>query len=348
MPFKKTSNTNDFREVQHFNQWWVWAVVMGLAGAGWWAFVEQILMGRAWGNNPAPDAVVVVMWLGFGIGLPLMMRGVRLIVRVSDGALHLRYVPFRYRVIPLTTITSAEPTRYRPMREYFGWGIRWMPGRGWVYSVSGDQGVRLVLGKRRKLLIGSRKPFELAAAIVSNQTPDFDGPSDRESEGERDRERGGEHGTFGEHSNVSEDEPMFETPNESRLHVAGTHKAARARWLSKIGARTRACVRGVRAAFFPAIGRAVGWIQNMARRVGASERVQRFADNPGAHAAAAGQNAVEAGKHAGGKVARAGERAKKDVSQRLRDVHVPSRVAEPAMRYMRNPQLIVDDFRKTG
>lgn len=357
MPFKRTSGTNDFHEVQHFNQWWALAVVAGLALAGWWAFVEQIVMGQPWGNSPAPDAVVLLMWLVFGVGLPVMMRWVRLIVRVKGDALDVRYVPFRHRVIPLSTITSATPRTYRPIREYFGWGIRWVPLRGWVYSVSGDQGVQLVLGGRRKLLIGSRRPEELAAAIVSNQTPDFSGPND----GAGDEKWSGEGEPFGEHRDASEDEPLIESASENGQSATGTQELAGAQWWAAMRAqwwgRTRA--RGVRASFVPTvshtIGRAVRWIQAMARRLGASERVQRFAEDPKAHAAAAAECAVEAGRHAGVKAARVGmgvgERVKDNVAQRLRAVPVPSRVAEPGnrcVRYMRNPQLIVDHFRRVG
>jgi len=172
MPLKNTPGNNVFREVQHFSQWWVWALVLGLMATGWWAFIEQIVLGRPWGNNPAPGWVVVLMWLVFGIGLPIAMRWVRLIVHVNDETLDIRYVPFRHRVIPLDTIADATPVRYRPLHDFMGWGIRWMPKRGWVYSVAGDEGVQLVLGKGRKLLLGSRTPTELAAAIKTGMSPD--------------------------------------------------------------------------------------------------------------------------------------------------------------------------------
>ncbi len=350
MPLKRTSGTNDFHEVQHFNQWWALAVVEGLALAGWWAFVEQIVMGKPWGNNPAPDAVVLIMWLVFGIGLPVMMRWVRLIVRVTEGTLDVRYVPFRHRVIPLSTITSATPRTYRPLRDYFGWGIRWVPLRGWVYSVSGDQGVQLVLGGRRKLLIGSRKPTELAAAIVSNQTPNFDGPNDSDL-GE---DWTGDDDQFDGRDVASEEEPLFETSNDNG-HIAAKVR----RWSMKgpakgagtgarMGARLLLLARRARGAFFPAIGGMAGWIQGIARRLGASDRVQRFAANPKEQASLAAERAVSAGKEAGVRARRAGVLAGNEAAQRIRNVHVPSRVAEPAMRYMRNPQLIVDDFKKTA
>jgi Family of unknown function (DUF6141) len=340
MPLKRTPGTNEFREVQHFNQWWAWAVIAGLAATGWWAFIEQIVLGHPWGNNPAPGWVVVLMWLIFGIGVPIGMRWVRLIVRVTEDTLDIRYVPFRHRVIPLSTITSAEPRRYRPIRDFMGWGIRWMPGRGWVYSVAGDEGVQLVLGKRRKLLVGSHKPVELAAAITAGWSPDGD------SQGAWDESdavsQGGEESSNGE--------PLFETPAYEECHEPGSQR------LGNLSAKVRAGVRRAQRALFPAIGRAVGWVQAIARRLGESERVQRFADDPGSQAAEAAKRVARVGKEVGAKAAkvgsgagvRAGMRAGNTVAHRFREIHVPTRVAQPARRYMRNPQLIVDDFKKTG
>jgi hypothetical protein len=39
-------------------------------------------------------------------------------------------------------------------------------GRGMAYTVSGNRGVQIELTSGRKILIGSRRPEELAAAIT--------------------------------------------------------------------------------------------------------------------------------------------------------------------------------------
>lgn len=374
---KPQSPSIDFREVQRFNQWWLWAIVAGLSFAGWWAFVEQILMGNAWGNNPAPDAVVIVMWLALGIGLPFAMRAVRLVVRVSDGALHVRFIPFRYRIIPLQTIASANARKYRPIREYMGWGIRWMPGRGWVYSISGDEGVQLVLGKRRKLLIGSRKPAELAAAINAQLTPGDDGPGGGGNDFES--RWSDEEGDYGERASMTEDEPLFESTGENGQAYAANGSVSPAKegrsvvhnlgaGLSAAQSRTLGAGKKIRQkgtrmlTRVPTLGTLVRRLQDLAMRFGKSERVQRFADNPKAHAAEAGRQArVQANRasvqvkehavHVKEHAARAKEhavRAKQNAGQQLREAHLPDRVAEPARRYLRNPQLIVDDLKKTG
>ena len=72
------------------------------------------------------------------------------------------------RVAPLTADQIAEYyfREYKPVVEYGGWGIKSGKG-GKVYNTSGNQGVQFVLKDGSKLLIGSQKAHDLAAAIGS-------------------------------------------------------------------------------------------------------------------------------------------------------------------------------------
>jgi len=53
---------------------------------------------------------------------------------------------------------------YSPISDYGGWGIRY-GSIGKAYNVSGNRGVQLELLNGERILIGSQKPEELAAAI---------------------------------------------------------------------------------------------------------------------------------------------------------------------------------------
>ena len=86
----------------------------------------------------------------------------------SDG-LYVRFYPFHIRYKKFTPKDLAEfySRTYKPIREYGGWGIRCsFTGKGKAYNVSGNKGLQLVLTNGKKLLIGSRKPDELVAAIA--------------------------------------------------------------------------------------------------------------------------------------------------------------------------------------
>lgn len=65
------------------------------------------------------------------------------------------------RRIALNRITSAEAVRNHWI---YGWGIRWIPN-GWLWNVSGLDGVELALVNGRRFRIGTDEPERLAAAI---------------------------------------------------------------------------------------------------------------------------------------------------------------------------------------
>ena len=77
-------------------------------------------------------------------------------------------IAFRYvwpaRRIGFSEIVGLEIRRYDPLLEYGGWGVRLGP-KGSAYMTSGNEGVQLRLRKGLPVLIGSRNPHELEAAI---------------------------------------------------------------------------------------------------------------------------------------------------------------------------------------
>jgi len=154
-----------FREVQKFGQRWVWLLVYGIAALTWYGFVQQIIFGQPFGSNPAPDWMMWLIALLFGIGLPVFFHRLRLIVEVQDDHIYIRYVPLATRQIPFAEIERYQVRTYQPIKEYGGWGIRgWSPDKI-AYNVSGNRGVELELHGGRKIMIGSQRPEELAQAI---------------------------------------------------------------------------------------------------------------------------------------------------------------------------------------
>ena len=158
-----------FQEVQKPTQLWLRLLIYGLALLTWYGFIQQIIFGRPFGTNPAPDWVIGLIWLLIGIGLPLFWHLTKLVVEVREDHLSVRYIPFISREISLAHIIRYEARAYHPIREYGGWGIRWWFGQRYAYSVSGNQGVELELSTGEKIMIGSQRPAELAEAIASQR-----------------------------------------------------------------------------------------------------------------------------------------------------------------------------------
>ncbi|HEY6203606.1 MAG TPA: hypothetical protein VI056_11250 [Candidatus Limnocylindria bacterium] len=68
------------------------------------------------------------------------------------------------RRIPLSDVRKGEATKYSPLLDYGGYGVRLgFHGRAW--SVSGDEGVLVEANDGSHVMIGSQRPKELEAAI---------------------------------------------------------------------------------------------------------------------------------------------------------------------------------------
>jgi hypothetical protein len=160
-----TIESSTFREVQYMRQWWVITLVAGIAALGWFGFVYQVILGYPFGDRPAPDWVLWLLWIGAGWVAPVSLAIFHLTTEVCDDHLYVHWFPFVRKHIAYDDIDDCAAVTYQPIWNYGGWGVRWSPWRGWVYSMSGDRGVHLVLRGGKRLLIGSQHADELAQAV---------------------------------------------------------------------------------------------------------------------------------------------------------------------------------------
>ncbi|MDQ7778761.1 MAG: DUF6141 family protein, partial [Planctomycetota bacterium] len=145
--------------------WWVWGVVILVAGIAYAAFIYQIVLGKSFGTKPAPDAMLWLVVLFCGIGLPWFLVSCRLVTEVRSDHIYVRFHPFWPRRIRFNEIKRCSARTYSPLREYGGWGLKWMPGSGWAYNMSGNRGIQLELETGKRILIGTQKPEEFLAAL---------------------------------------------------------------------------------------------------------------------------------------------------------------------------------------
>mgnify|MGYP001821635815 CR=1 FL=1 len=156
-----------FEERQHFRQPWIWALILLVAGIGWWALVQQVVLDQPFGSNPGPDWLVWLLWLVVGLGLPALFLWAHLRLTVTDEAVIISYRPFTRRRIELLEILGANAREYDALREYGGWGIKGWSREKRAYNVSGSEGVELFLRDGRTVMLGSQRADELAAAIMA-------------------------------------------------------------------------------------------------------------------------------------------------------------------------------------
>ncbi len=160
-----------FHEEQRFRQPLLWVIVvadailmLGLLGS---------FLVRQTGAGPDGQARTVLI-IAFAAAAAVsgaviaLLAACRLITQVRRDGLYLRFVPFHRSMwkVPLENVLKVEPRAYSPVLNYGGWGLR-RTFKGRAYNVSGNRGVRLDFADRRHLLIGSRRPEDLAEAVRS-------------------------------------------------------------------------------------------------------------------------------------------------------------------------------------
>jgi hypothetical protein len=149
-----------FREEQRFRQPWLWVLVVAslllVIATFLIGVVQQLVLGRPWGNNPMSDTGLVVTALlvtALCAGILILYGTMKLVVEVRQKTVHVKFRPF---------------VTYHPIRDYGGWGIRFsLTGKGRAYNVSGNRGVLLTLSNGKRLMLGSQRAEELASAIAT-------------------------------------------------------------------------------------------------------------------------------------------------------------------------------------
>ncbi|MBU3662717.1 MAG: hypothetical protein FGM41_05905 [Bacteroidetes bacterium] len=144
-----------FYEKQHFNRWWIWTMlIVTVIAIGY-----GILSGKADPNSRySLLAGIIVIAV-----ISSLLYFTHLETRIDEAGITLRFFPFQrvYYYVKWSEIQSIQLRKYKPIREYGGWGIRFSFTEGKAYTIKGDEGIQLVLNSGKKFLIGTQKTKEL-------------------------------------------------------------------------------------------------------------------------------------------------------------------------------------------
>ena len=157
-----------FQEEQRFSLWLRWVVYLSM---GFSAVITAFAMTKVPASDGSQDNWEIFLAGLVGIGVPIAIAALFLLLKletyVSRDGIYVRYFPFhiRFKQFAPEDLSEYYARRYKPIREYGGWGIRYSLRNGKAYNTSGNQGVQLVFKSGKKLLIGSQKPEQLEAAI---------------------------------------------------------------------------------------------------------------------------------------------------------------------------------------
>jgi len=163
-----------YREEQFF-AWWLYVLLAVMVAVGWCSF--------AWNQAAGPPQAVAArgpaleLPLAFAVGLvlpPALVLGV-LRMTTEVGPVSCRvwfgFIPTYRRAIPLDEVKRVEVVTYRAFREHYFWGVHTTRDGERVLTARGGRGVRLHLSDGSRVLIGSQRAEELAAALESAMRP---------------------------------------------------------------------------------------------------------------------------------------------------------------------------------
>lgn len=156
-----------FTERQKFRQWWLSLILFGTNGIFIYGVAKQVIGGNQFGDKPMSDNGLLIA-TGLTLLLTFLFFNCRLDTIIKRDGIYVRFFPFHIKFKHYTwhTLTKSFLRQYSALTEYGGWGLRLgLFGKGTAYNISGDQGLQLEFTNNEKLLIGTKKPEELASAL---------------------------------------------------------------------------------------------------------------------------------------------------------------------------------------
>lgn len=156
-----------YKEEQKFRQIWIWMLLLLLCGVWIWQLVQQVFMGIPFGNDPAPDFVVILTGI-FPIAVIVLFRFLTLETTINENGVFYLFRPFQRKPkqIKPEDILRYEVKEYSPLKDYGGWGIRYGSSKnGKAYNVSGNQGVLFELNNGKKFMLGTQNPVSIKYAL---------------------------------------------------------------------------------------------------------------------------------------------------------------------------------------
>lgn len=115
-------------------------------------------------NEPAGIVVILIVDMIL-IAAALSFRSLRIVDEGNTLALRYGPLPLFKKRLAYADMLAAERDRTTPID---GWGIHWIPGRGWTYNLWGYDCVRLTLQDGRTIRLGTNDPNGLEEFLRKN------------------------------------------------------------------------------------------------------------------------------------------------------------------------------------
>jgi hypothetical protein len=157
-----------YREEQNFD-WRAYAVVIAVEVLLWAVLLWQVQKSpdlvALLNHRPVEFPLVVTLCVALPLFLVVGFLRMTTEVTPTDLRVWFGWIPTYRRVVLVAAIVRLEVVSYRPLVDYWGWGIRSGRDGERVLNARGNRGVRIELSDGTRLLIGSQRPEVLALAL---------------------------------------------------------------------------------------------------------------------------------------------------------------------------------------
>jgi hypothetical protein len=149
---------NSFIESQKVKQAWIIVLMITVTI---FSIINYVQMPASF-SSIAPLVIIFVA--------NLILIALKLNTRINKQGIYFQLFPFqfKYNEISWNDVLTIEVRKYKPIREYGGWGYRFSFKNGKAYNISGNMGLQIVLKNGDKILIGTQKPDELMEFLKNN------------------------------------------------------------------------------------------------------------------------------------------------------------------------------------
>lgn len=157
-------------EHQSFRFTWSYWLCLALTLLFFYACFQQIILQQPFGNNPAPNSILVLCCL-LMLSLCALLHFSSLQFQLDKQGLAVRFVPFinDWRKHAWQEIKDIRVVSYNPIGDYGGWGIRGAKNRR-CYNISGKQGLEVLLQDGKHILIGTQQKDQLSLWLAATKT----------------------------------------------------------------------------------------------------------------------------------------------------------------------------------
>lgn len=153
-----------FEEVQSFVGTRIWYIVIGIS----LLIIVVRTIATTMLSISLDDGLVGVTLSVIAMGgIVAFLATSRLYVIIDEHAIYYRFPPFiiSEKQINKSDIQEMQVRKYKPIREYGGYGYRFRYRTGRAMNVSGNMGLQLRLKNGKKLLIGTQKPDSMQTVV---------------------------------------------------------------------------------------------------------------------------------------------------------------------------------------